>query len=110
MKNRLDELFNNYKEDTRRENQTMLKQTFMKIWPYMSACYESSIFIYVLLYLFNKTNFCSPFLHLQNLILTRVDLQDWVNFLFSLLDCSKFKNYKNKTRKSSILFKFRRNL
>ncbi|EFA82231.1 RING zinc finger-containing protein [Heterostelium album PN500] len=49
------------------------------IYPTISALYEASFFIYQLLYLYEYTDFYTPFLHLQRIVLKRLTHQDIEN-------------------------------
>lgn len=52
------------------------KKLFLTVYPYMNALYEGLFFIYQLLYLYDKTNYYTPFHHLQRLAMKRLTLQD----------------------------------
>jgi peroxin-12 len=49
---------------------------FIALWPYCSAVYEGTFFVYMLLYLFKDINYHTPLLHLQKLTLKRVTVID----------------------------------
>eukprot|EP01102_Stenamoeba_stenopodia_P005323 TRINITY_DN15916_c0_g1_i1.p1 TRINITY_DN15916_c0_g1~~TRINITY_DN15916_c0_g1_i1.p1 ORF type:complete len:418 (+),score=60.77 TRINITY_DN15916_c0_g1_i1:87-1256(+) len=49
---------------------------FVTAWPFLSAIYEGSFFVYQLLYMHDYTNYYTPFLHWQKLELKRLSLQD----------------------------------
>lgn len=49
---------------------------FVRAWPFLSAIYEGSFFVYQLLYMHDYTNYYTPFLHWQKLELKRLSLQD----------------------------------
>jgi len=56
-----------------------LKKVFLKSYPFINALYESLFFIYQLLYLYEYTNFYTPFLHLQQINLKRLTHNDIEN-------------------------------
>lgn len=54
------------------------KKFFLTVYPYMNAVYEGLFFIYQLLYLYDKTKYYTPLLHLQRIAMKRLTLQDMV--------------------------------
>eukprot|EP01133_Synstelium_polycarpum_P018137 gene18137-21678_t len=54
----------------------VLRKIFLKLYPIISATYESSFFIYQLLYLYEYTDYYTPFLHMQKIILKRLTHED----------------------------------
>ncbi|GAM23075.1 hypothetical protein SAMD00019534_062500, partial [Acytostelium subglobosum LB1] len=56
-----------------------LRKLFLKVYPVISATYEASFFIYQLLYLYEYTDFYTPFLHFQRIVLKRLTHQDIEN-------------------------------
>jgi len=54
----------------------IFKKMFLTVYPYMNAVYEGLFFIYQLLYLYDKTKYYTPFLHLQRIAMRRLTLQD----------------------------------
>jgi peroxin-12 len=77
FKNRFDELYieNNQRNDS---TQSTLTKYFQRIWPYFNAIYEVPFFGYILMYLFNKTDFVSPFFRFQKIILQRITIPDLI--------------------------------
>lgn len=55
-----------------------LKQLFTKLYPYLSGFYEALFFIYQVLYMYNYTDYFTPFLHLQGLTVQRRTMSDLV--------------------------------
>ena len=56
-----------------------LMKLFVLMWPYCSAAYEGSFFVYMLLYLFKDIRYHSPLMHLQGLMLKRMSIIDLIN-------------------------------
>jgi len=52
------------------------KRIFKTCYPFVNAFYEGSFFLYQLLYLYDRTEYFSPFLHLQGVTLKRLSLQE----------------------------------
>ncbi|KAM9955833.1 hypothetical protein ACTFIW_002038 [Dictyostelium discoideum] len=52
------------------------KTIFLKVYPFISAIYEALFFIYQLLYLYEYTNYYTPFFHFQNIQLKRLNHKD----------------------------------
>ncbi|EGC39191.1 hypothetical protein DICPUDRAFT_148100 [Dictyostelium purpureum] len=53
-----------------------LKTIFLKVYPFVNAIYEALFFIYQLLYLYEYTNYYTPFFHLQSIQLKRLNHKD----------------------------------
>lgn len=52
------------------------KKIFVSIYPAVNASFEGAIFLYQLLYLYEKISFFTPFLNIQRLTLRRLSLQE----------------------------------
>eukprot|EP01132_Coremiostelium_polycephalum_P004977 gene4977-6198_t len=63
----------------RKEFINILKKIFLKVYPVISAMYEALFFVYQVLYLYEYTNFYTPFLHFQKINLKRITHQDIEN-------------------------------
>ncbi|KYQ89925.1 RING zinc finger-containing protein [Tieghemostelium lacteum] len=55
------------------------RKFFLQVYPFLSGFYESLFFLYQLLYLYEYTNFYTPFLHTQKINLKRLTHQDTDN-------------------------------
>jgi len=53
-----------------------LRKLFLTCYPVLNATYEGLFFLYQLMYLYDKTQYYTPFLHLQKLALKRLTLKD----------------------------------
>ncbi|KAI8083161.1 Pex12 amino terminal region-domain-containing protein [Halteromyces radiatus] len=62
---------------TRRKFKIRLIKLFRTIYPYINAIYYGSGLIYNILYMFNKTNYHSPWLHLIGLQIKRMSMADY---------------------------------
>lgn len=63
----------------RRRFTIRLIKLFRKVYPYMNALYHGSGLVYNVLYLFNKTKYHSPWLHLLGLQIKRMSMADYVS-------------------------------
>lgn len=70
------ELINNEQDALRSHYYRFFKKLFLTVYPYVNAVYEGLFFIYQLLYLYDKTKYYTPFLHLQKIAMRRLTLQD----------------------------------
>ena len=80
-----------------------IKNLFQKLWPYFNSIFETPIFGYILMYLFSKTDFCSPFLHFQNQILKRIKIEDLLKQNQNLLK-SRFEILKSLNEKGGFYY------
>jgi peroxin-12 len=63
----------------RRRLAIRLIKLFRKVYPYINALYHGSGLVYNVLYLFNKTKYHSPWLHLLGLQIKRMSMADYVS-------------------------------
>eukprot|EP01112_Ceratiomyxa_fruticulosa_P010003 TRINITY_DN2625_c0_g3_i1.p1 TRINITY_DN2625_c0_g3~~TRINITY_DN2625_c0_g3_i1.p1 ORF type:complete len:417 (-),score=92.57 TRINITY_DN2625_c0_g3_i1:115-1266(-) len=54
----------------------VFKTIFLKVWPWLNALYEGSFFAYQLLYLYDGTQYYTPFYHLQKITMRRLTVSD----------------------------------
>eukprot|EP01080_Neovahlkampfia_damariscottae_P008364 gene8364-189_t len=102
LKNKFDEIYIENNLNPSRINST-LKLNFQKIWPYFNAIYEAPFFGYILMYLFNKTDFISPFMHFQKQILQRITLPDLMKQTQNLLK-SRFELLKSMNERGGFYY------
>ncbi|RKP26389.1 Pex12 amino terminal region-domain-containing protein [Syncephalis pseudoplumigaleata] len=62
---------------------------FRTMYPWINAAYHGSILVYQVAYLYDKTRFYSPWLHLQHVEVQRMTMQDYVIMAPSLLPSSR---------------------
>eukprot|EP01126_Amoeba_proteus_P019165 TRINITY_DN19808_c0_g1_i1.p1 TRINITY_DN19808_c0_g1~~TRINITY_DN19808_c0_g1_i1.p1 ORF type:complete len:337 (+),score=45.82 TRINITY_DN19808_c0_g1_i1:62-1072(+) len=76
IKTKLDTYYTNNGETRNQGQKSLLKVVFQSLYPYLAGVYESLIFIYQLLYMYNYSDYFSPFLHLQGLTIQRQTVND----------------------------------
>ncbi|RKO91523.1 Pex12 amino terminal region-domain-containing protein [Blyttiomyces helicus] len=54
------------------------KATFKAVYPYINGAYQAAIFLYQIGYMYGKTEFYSPWLHLAGLKIRRMSMKDYV--------------------------------
>ncbi|SAM01400.1 hypothetical protein [Absidia glauca] len=67
-----------------------LIKLFRKVYPYINALYHGSGLVYNVLYLFNKTKYHSPWLHLLGLQIKRMSMADYRAY-YDKIDASQSK-------------------
>ncbi|CAO3649355.1 unnamed protein product [Cunninghamella blakesleeana] len=73
-----------------------LIKLFRKIYPYMNLLYYGSNLVYNILYLFNKTNYHTPWLHLIGLQIKRMSMADYRAY-YDKLDAAQAKSTSTKS-------------
>ncbi|KAI8337687.1 Pex12 amino terminal region-domain-containing protein [Chlamydoabsidia padenii] len=80
---------------TRRRRFTIrLIKLFRKLYPYINALYHGSGLVYNVLYLFNKTKYHSPWLHLLGLQIKRMSMADYRAY-YDKIDASQSKTTRS---------------
>jgi len=73
------------------EERTRMKKTFFFLYPFVVAFYEGLFFIYQLLYMYDCTEYWTPFLHLQGLQVKRQTMHDMVRLSRKVQDIQKHR-------------------
>jgi len=81
LKTKLDKYYQNNFENTRNRNleeesRSKISRAFGVIYPYLVAAYEGLFFLYQILYMYDYTQYYTPFLHLQGLTIKRHSMSD----------------------------------
>jgi len=63
-------------QNFRTKLKVVLKNFFIQVYPVINAVFEGLMFLYQIFYLYERSKYFTPFLHLQNLRLRRLSTQE----------------------------------